>query len=174
MDVRTQLVPLALLTPQITICYIAAWVSCPQAVVQHSDIDCNGVIDYVDLLALDALDGGHPAAVACSGDCNGNETADALDITNFMSYDCNLNGVPDECELPFGDVNCSGGVNLDDILCVLSCFGGSFACAGGTPDPQSTPPSWADLLPCGGGNYNVNLDDILAVLQAFGGTDLCA
>ncbi len=34
----------------------------------------------------------------CVLDCNGNSFADSADITNGTSSDCNLNGVPDECE----------------------------------------------------------------------------
>lgn len=64
----------------------------------------------------------------------------------------------------FGDINNSGGVNLDDILCILSAFGGNYACAGGLAN--------ADIMPCGG-NGLINIDDILAILQAFGGANLC-
>lgn len=59
----------------------------------------------------------------------------------------------------WGDVNNSNGVNLDDILCVLSAFGG----AGGSCGFYG-----ADLMgfiP----DRLINLDDILAVLSAFGG-----
>jgi len=41
-------------------------------------------------------------------DCNGNSTADACDIENSASADCNTNGVPDECESMSGDCNTNG------------------------------------------------------------------
>jgi hypothetical protein len=31
-------------------------------------------------------------------DCNGNQVEDAVDIATGFSHDCNLNGIPDECE----------------------------------------------------------------------------
>lgn len=39
-----------------------------------------------------------PASVAWSVDCNNNGVEDALDILNATSTDCDLNGVPDECQ----------------------------------------------------------------------------
>lgn len=61
----------------------------------------------------------------------------------------------------FGDVNNSGLVNLDDILCVLAGFSNFNTCPKG------------DLAPCGG-NGLINLDDILRVLGAFAGQNPCA
>ena len=62
----------------------------------------------------------------------------------------------------WGDVNHSGSVDLDDILCVLAGFGGGFT--------ANCTLHGADLI---GGFFNpdrtVTLDDILAVLSAFGG-----
>lgn len=64
------------------------------------------------------------------------------------------------CECAYGDVNCSGLVNLDDILCVLSGFANLASCPNG------------DIAPCQGNGF-INLDDILAVLGAFAGQNLC-
>lgn len=61
----------------------------------------------------------------------------------------------------FGNTNCSGGVTLDDILCVLAGFGSFINCPNG------------DVSPCGGSG-TITLDDILAVLAAFGGGNPCA
>ena len=41
-------------------------------------------------------------------DCNGNGLADSYDISNGGSQDCNLNGIPDECQLEGNDCNSDG------------------------------------------------------------------
>lgn len=66
--------------------------------------------------------------------------------------------------IPFGDINGSGSVNLDDILCILSSFAGNYTCAGGLAN--------ADIGPCGGDGA-ITLDDILKILAAFAGIDSC-
>jgi len=48
-------------------------------------------------------------------DCNGNETDDALDISDLRSRDCNANDVPDECEYR-ADVNGDGLTTLSDFV----------------------------------------------------------
>jgi hypothetical protein len=59
----------------------------------------------------------------------------------------------------WGDVNNAGGVNLDDILCVIQAFGGDFTlCTLYAADLTGFVP-----------NRVVDLDDILAVVLAFGG-----
>lgn len=60
----------------------------------------------------------------------------------------------------YGNVNCTGPVNLDDILCVLAGFANPANCREG------------DIAPCQR-NGVINLDDILGVLQAFAGADPC-
>jgi len=47
-------------------------------------------------------------------DCNGNETDDALDISELRSRDCNVNEVPDECEYRV-DINGDGLTTLADF-----------------------------------------------------------
>lgn len=64
----------------------------------------------------------------------------------------------------FGDINGDGTVDLDDILCMLSCFAGNYICAGGL--------AIADIWPCGGDGA-ITLDDILKILAAFAGVDAC-
>ena len=60
----------------------------------------------------------------------------------------------------YGDVNESGNVDLDDILCVIAGFGETAACPA------------ADIAGCVA-NGVIDLDDILAVIGAFGGIDPC-
>jgi hypothetical protein len=67
------------------------------------------------------------------------------------------------CSL-LGDVNRDGSVNIEDILCLITCFAGDCACAGLLSN--------ADLAPCGGDGL-VNVADLLAMLAAFGGTPAC-
>jgi hypothetical protein len=61
---------------------------------------------------------------------------------------------------PYGDVNQSGVVDLDDVLCLLAGFGNFALCPN------------ADISPCGGSG-GIGLDDILAVLAAFSGNPGC-
>ncbi len=59
-------------------------------------------------------------------DCNGNGVADSIDIATGASQDANVNGVPDECEVPPacpGDVDGDGSVGLSDIAGVITCWG---------------------------------------------------
>jgi len=56
-----------------------------------------------------------------------------------------------------GDVNLTGVIDVDDILCVLDAFAGTGTCPG------------VDLYPCGG-NELIDVDDILVMLDAFAGT----
>ncbi len=62
-------------------------------------------------------------------DCNGNRTLDACDVASGVSYDCNANGVPEECEK--GDFNGDQTVNLTDYQTFQSCFTGPGGSLGG-------------------------------------------
>gem|GEM_PF-1652112 len=55
-------------------------------------------------------------------DCNGNGVLDECDITGGTSADCNANGIPDECEM--GDFDDDGEVGLTDYQTFQSCFTG--------------------------------------------------
>jgi hypothetical protein len=56
-------------------------------------------------------------------DCNGNGTADQLDIAQGTSADVNGNGVPDECDpCTCGDPDLSGMVDLADFAVFANCF----------------------------------------------------
>jgi hypothetical protein len=48
-------------------------------------------------------------------DCNGNGVRDDCDIASGTSEDANSNGIPDECEAQPGDLNCDGVVDFGDI-----------------------------------------------------------
>lgn len=57
-----------------------------------------------------------------AADCNGNGVADVTDIATGTSQDLNMNGVPDECEVPPacpGDADGDGSVGLSDIAMVI-------------------------------------------------------
>ncbi len=78
-------------------------------------------------------------------DCNRNGTADATDIANGSSRDCNGNGVPDECDPnPDGDGvpdecdNCPTVANADQANADGDAAGD--ACDGCPNDPASTAP----------------------------------
>lgn len=102
-------------------------------------------------------------------DSDGDGVGDACDncpyVFNPSQIDEDNNGFGDDCEYPYGDINGSGAVNIDDILCILGCFGGNCICAGGLAN--------ADIMPCGG-NGAITIDDILAILLAFAGGNPCA
>jgi len=92
-------------------------------------------------------------------DCNSNNVADSIDISNGTSFDADLNGVPDECEQCVADISPDGGngeVDADDLLAVINAWG---TCAAPCP---------ADIAPLGG-NGEVNVDDLVAVIIAWGG-----
>ncbi len=60
-------------------------------------------------------------------DCNLNQVPDACDIANGTSDDSNGNGVPDECESScVGDVDGDGDTDVDDILSIINGFGGAY------------------------------------------------
>ncbi|UYV11578.1 MAG: hypothetical protein NCW75_09725 [Phycisphaera sp.] len=57
-------------------------------------------------------------------DCNENGTHDLLDIANGDSADVNLNGIPDECEVPpcYADLDGDGELTLFDFLAFQNAF----------------------------------------------------
>jgi hypothetical protein len=68
------------------------------------------------------------------------------------------------CDCPlYGDVNVSGAVDLDDVLCALDAFAGNAV---------NCPILSSDIAPCAGDQL-VDLLDIVAVLDAFAGIDPC-
>jgi hypothetical protein len=87
-------------------------------------------------------------------DCNSNGVPDCIDILTRTSLDADNNGYPDECHTCPGDVNVDFGVNIVDLLILLSAWG---PCA----DPGDCPP---DL----NGSGVVDLADLLILLGAWG------
>ena len=86
-------------------------------------------------------------------DCNVNALPDSCDITSGRSADANANGVPDECEC-LGDLSGDGAVNVLDLIELLLCFG----------QHVGPPCDVADLNADG----SVNVLDLIALLVAFG------
>ena len=55
-------------------------------------------------------------------DCNLNQVPDSCDIASGRSLDANQNGVPDECEICVADCNRDGSLNLADFGCFQTKF----------------------------------------------------
>ncbi len=55
-------------------------------------------------------------------DCNGNGVLDECDLSAGTSRDCNANGIPDDCEV--GDFNGDGNVDLTDYATFINCITG--------------------------------------------------
>ncbi|MGE3164426.1 MAG: dockerin type I domain-containing protein [Planctomycetota bacterium] len=77
------------------------------------------------------------ATVTANGDCNSNGQPDAEDIAMGVSFDLNLNGIPDECECPTpfvrGEINGDGSVDIGDAIALLN-----FLFSGGAaPNPAA-------------------------------------
>ncbi|MEK6677525.1 MAG: M12 family metallo-peptidase, partial [Planctomycetota bacterium] len=143
--------------------------------------DCNG--NFVD--DGDEISGGS------SEDCNANNVPDECDIGTGESNDANANNVPDECEcdssvcddgqdctldmcnpdtgacvfvsgaIPFGDLDFSGWVDVDDVVCVMAAYANPAECPN------------ADIYPCNGGDGRVDVDDVVSVLSAHAGEVIC-
>ena len=92
------------------------------------------------------------AAVVPGLDCNSNDVADSVDISNGTSLDANTNGIPDECEKPTGckgDANGDNTVDTDDLLMVINGWG-----AAGAGDVN--------------GSGITDTDDLIMVINAWG------
>ncbi|NNF42524.1 MAG: hypothetical protein HKN62_05670 [Phycisphaerales bacterium] len=82
--------------------------------VLHPELDCddNDVLDVCDIPADgDAPGGPFYCTEDCDPDCNVNGVPDACDVADGTSLDRNGNGIPDECE----DCNENGIVDSADI-----------------------------------------------------------
>ncbi len=85
-------------------------------------------------------------------DCNVNLVPDGCDIAAGTSPDNNGNGIPDECEAIPGDLDGDGLVGITDFLLLLAAWG---------PCPEPCPPSCAADLD---GDCTVGITDFLALL----------
>jgi hypothetical protein len=60
-------------------------------------------------------------------DCNLNAIPDACDIANGTSMDSNGNGIPDECDSTcVGDVDGDGDTDVNDVLMIINGFGDAY------------------------------------------------
>ena len=92
-------------------------------------------------------------------DCNGNGVQDALDIGVASSRDCNLDGIPDECQTDDPDRDCNDNGTPD--WCDISSGVSVDANGNGIPDECE----------CEGdvnGDGLVNVDDIIIVILNWG------
>jgi len=85
-------------------------------------------------------------------DCNVNLVPDVCDIAAGSSADINGNGIPDECEAILGDIDGDGIVGINDFLMLLAAWG---------PCPAPCPPSCAADLDA---DCDVGINDFLALL----------
>ncbi len=73
-----------------------------------------------------AMTGGY---ITYSGelDCNLNGLPDACDIANGTSEDSNGTGIPDECDSTcVGDVDGDGDTDVNDVLMIINGFGDAY------------------------------------------------
>ena len=70
-------------------------------------------------------------------DCNGNGVNDVLDLTDGAD-DVNGNGVLDECEFAYGDLNLDGEIDGGDMFIVLGWFASPFPLFGDLNDDGMT------------------------------------
>ena len=110
------------------------------------DVDGDGDVDLDDAAFFAAAFDGGPR------DCDGNDVQDFIQIAEDPSIDADQNGEIDACNPCPADVDGSGSVGTDDVLLVLSAWGG---CASGCD---------ADV----DGDLFVGVNDLLAVVSAWG------
>jgi hypothetical protein len=109
-------------------------------------VDGDGDVDLDDAAFFAAAFDGGPR------DCDGNDVQDFIQIAEDPSIDADQNGEIDACNPCPADVDGSGSVGTDDVLLVLSAWGG---CASGCD---------ADV----DGDLFVGVNDLLAVVSAWG------
>jgi len=89
------------------------------AVIHPEDCDNDGILDEQEIQANPALDcnGNHWLDICephGNEDCNGNEAPDLCDIFTGASQDCDLNGIPDECQPDCNSNNVADPCDLHD------------------------------------------------------------
>ncbi|MBI5764145.1 MAG: hypothetical protein HZA51_11525 [Planctomycetes bacterium] len=97
-------------------------------------------------------------------DCNNNTVNDNADIASGTSYDCNRDGIPDECLAPClkGDVNHDTVVNGLDIRALVNRLLGASTCAYGDCETDVN------------GDNAVNVGDIPCFVDVLMGSPGCA
>lgn len=109
-----------------THCIIDAAGGAPIGPCVRADMNDDGVLNFADVACFIPVLLGQTGCLSCGPgaigglvDCNGNETADPVDIALGTSEDCDSNGIPDECDLntedPDGNEEVSADVNGNDI-----------------------------------------------------------
>ena len=83
-------------------------------VITAGKLDANNSFDLVAGVSNGGVTVVLNASTPISPDCNVNGVPDECDVLSGTSTDFNGNGVPDECE-GLGDVNCDGVVDFGDI-----------------------------------------------------------
>jgi CxxC motif-containing protein (DUF1111 family) len=110
------------------------------------DVDADGDVDLADAAAYAAAFDDGPQ------DCDADGVQDFVQIAEDITLDADQNGELDVCNPCPADVDDSGSVGVDDMLLVLSAWGG---CASGCD---------ADV----NGDLFVGVDDLLVVLSGWG------
>lgn len=113
-------------------------------------------------------------------DCNRNQVIDAVEIASGTVADCDMNGIPDSCDLTVGGMDCDGNGELD--TCEIAA-GTAIDCnENGTPDacdiltgaPDINRDGVPDECQCLGdltGDGFVGLDDLGILLANYGRTN---
>jgi len=96
-----------------------------------------------------------------AGDCNGNGNADLDDIASGEESDCNLNLVPDSCELETGDTDC----NVNGVLDSCDIAADPFL----DFDDNGLIDACADCIGDVDFNGSVNVADLLGLLSSWDG-----
>ena len=141
------------------------------AVLYADPEDCNdnGLFDLCDLDC--GAPGGSCDLLGCGEavDCNLNNVPDECDLAGSTSYDCNLNQVPDECETLSGpDADADGDVDLDDYRMLAdSCIAGPGEDGLGSPECAGVCLAAFDS----DADNDVDLADYAAWVNAFTGSD---
>ena len=85
---------------------------------------------------------------------------DGCDDGSACTCDQCVGGECEHTNIQFGNVDCSGEVDVDDVMCVVVGFADPLLCPNG------------DIAPCTPDGF-IDLDDILGTMVAFSGSNLC-
>jgi hypothetical protein len=103
-------------------------------------------------------------------DCNVNGIPDECDVASATVNDCNSNGIPDECEIANDQqLDCNFNTILDE--CDLIAGTSPDVNQNGIPDECDEFGCPADIQPPPFGNFEVNIDDLVSVINNLGACD---